>query len=120
MALLWKVWELLSFRVLIISGYRPNSALHASFGVLHCIQRIFLQNSACRVSIWCLSLSLSGGGISSDLEDRRKQGQNKRKNQITDATQLKSFPCKRFRKGKCTHGEKCCYSHDLEQTDQME
>ncbi|XP_071032295.1 tRNA (guanine(26)-N(2))-dimethyltransferase-like isoform X1 [Oncorhynchus clarkii lewisi] len=61
-----------------------------------------------------------GGGISSDLEDRRKQGQNKRKNQITDATQLKSFPCKRFRKGKCTHGEKCCYSHDLEQTDQME
>ncbi|CAB1344437.1 unnamed protein product [Coregonus sp. 'balchen'] len=61
-----------------------------------------------------------GGGISSDLEDRRKQGQNKRKNQITDATQLKSFPCKRFRKGKCTHGEKCCYSHDLEQTDKME
>uniref|UniRef100_A0A8C7Q706 tRNA (guanine(26)-N(2))-dimethyltransferase n=1 Tax=Oncorhynchus mykiss TaxID=8022 RepID=A0A8C7Q706_ONCMY len=37
-----------------------------------------------------------GGGISSDLEDRRKQGQNKRKNQITDATQLKSFPCKRL------------------------
>ncbi|KAL1005723.1 hypothetical protein UPYG_G00063160 [Umbra pygmaea] len=45
-----------------------------------------------------------GGGISSDLEDRRKQCQNKRKNQITDASQLKSFPCKRFRKGTCTHG----------------
>jgi hypothetical protein len=89
MTLLWKVWEWLSFRVLIISGYRPNSALQASFGVLRCIQRIFQFG---------VSLSLSGGGISSDLEDRRKQGQNKRKNQITDATQLKSFPCKRFRK----------------------
>jgi hypothetical protein len=52
----------------------------------------------CMQSLNLVSLSLSGGGISSDLEDRRKQGQNKRKNQITDATQLKSFPCKRFRK----------------------
>uniref|UniRef100_A0A8C7JH56 tRNA (guanine(26)-N(2))-dimethyltransferase n=1 Tax=Oncorhynchus kisutch TaxID=8019 RepID=A0A8C7JH56_ONCKI len=50
----------------------------------------------------------AGGGISSDLEDRRKQGQNKRKNQITDATQLKSFPCKSFTGafslGKCSEG----------------
>ena len=43
------------FWVLIISCYRPNSALHALFGVLCCTQRIFLQNSACRFSISCLS-----------------------------------------------------------------
>ncbi|KAG9261074.1 tRNA (guanine(26)-N(2))-dimethyltransferase [Astyanax mexicanus] len=57
----------------------------------------------------------AGGGISSELEDKRKQFQGKRKNQITDSSQLKNFPCKKFRKGTCTHGEKCCYSHDPEQ-----
>lgn len=56
----------------------------------------------------------AGGGISAELEDKRKQFQNKRKNQITDSSQLKNFPCKRFRKGTCTHGDKCCYSHELE------
>ncbi|KAL7834152.1 hypothetical protein AOLI_G00291120 [Acnodon oligacanthus] len=54
----------------------------------------------------------AGGGVSSELEDRRKQFQGKRKTQITDSAQLKNFPCKKFRKGCCTHGEKCCYSHD--------
>ncbi|XP_048103772.1 tRNA (guanine(26)-N(2))-dimethyltransferase isoform X1 [Alosa alosa] len=56
----------------------------------------------------------AGGGISTELEDKRKQFQGKRKNQITDLSQLKNVPCKRFRKGTCTHGEKCCYSHELE------
>uniref|UniRef100_A0A8B9KM53 tRNA (guanine(26)-N(2))-dimethyltransferase n=1 Tax=Astyanax mexicanus TaxID=7994 RepID=A0A8B9KM53_ASTMX len=40
----------------------------------------------------------AGGGISSELEDKRKQFQGKRKNQITDSSQLKNFPCKKFRK----------------------
>ncbi|XP_053085437.1 tRNA (guanine(26)-N(2))-dimethyltransferase isoform X2 [Pangasianodon hypophthalmus] len=57
----------------------------------------------------------SGGGISSELEDKRKKFQGKRKSQITDSSQLKNFPCKKFRKGTCTHGDKCCYSHDAEQ-----
>ncbi|KAK2819456.1 hypothetical protein Q7C36_021102 [Tachysurus vachellii] len=57
----------------------------------------------------------SGGGITSELEDKRKLFQGKRKNQITDSSQLKNFPCKKFRKGTCTHGEKCCYSHEAEQ-----
>lgn len=57
----------------------------------------------------------AGGGISSGLEDKRKQFQGKRKQHITDSSQLKNFPCKKFRKGTCTHGEKCCYSHELEQ-----
>ncbi|KAG9337366.1 hypothetical protein JZ751_028786 [Albula glossodonta] len=52
------------------------------------------------------------GGISSELEDRRKKFQNKRKFQVTDATQLKRFPCKKFRKGTCARGDDCCYSHD--------
>ncbi|XP_057218364.1 tRNA (guanine(26)-N(2))-dimethyltransferase isoform X2 [Triplophysa rosa] len=55
----------------------------------------------------------AGGGISSVLEDKRKQFQGKRKH-ITDSSQLKDFPCKKFRKGTCTYGEKCCYSHELE------
>lgn len=38
------------------------------------------------------------GGISSDLEDKRKQFQGKRKQHITDSSQLKNFPCKKFRK----------------------
>ncbi|KAM7419778.1 hypothetical protein PAMA_016731 [Pampus argenteus] len=58
----------------------------------------------------------SGGGISSDLQDRRKKCQNKRKNQITDSSQLKNFPCKKFKQGTCDHGDKCCYSHDPKQT----
>ncbi|KAF4094423.1 hypothetical protein AMELA_G00015190 [Ameiurus melas] len=57
----------------------------------------------------------SGGGISSDLEDKRKKFQGKRKNQITDSSQLKNLPCKKFRKGTCTYGEQCCYSHEAEQ-----
>uniref|UniRef100_A0A667WJS3 tRNA (guanine(26)-N(2))-dimethyltransferase n=1 Tax=Myripristis murdjan TaxID=586833 RepID=A0A667WJS3_9TELE len=40
----------------------------------------------------------AGGGISGDLQDRRKQFQNKRKNQTTDSSELKKFPCKRFKK----------------------
>ncbi|KAM4611712.1 tRNA (guanine(26)-N(2))-dimethyltransferase [Polymixia lowei] len=59
----------------------------------------------------------ASGGIFTELHARRKQCQNKRKNQITDSSELKNYPCKRFRKGTCTHGDKCCYSHDLEQTD---
>ncbi|KAM9792307.1 tRNA (guanine(26)-N(2))-dimethyltransferase [Neosynchiropus ocellatus] len=54
----------------------------------------------------------ASGGISTDLQDKRKKSQNKRKNQSAESTQLKSFPCKRFKQGKCTHGEDCCYSHD--------
>ncbi|KAJ8263832.1 hypothetical protein GJAV_G00141800 [Gymnothorax javanicus] len=53
-----------------------------------------------------------GGGISSALEDRRKQFQNKRKSLATEASQLKSFPCKKFKENKCLRGEECCYSHD--------
>uniref|UniRef100_A0A671NKI6 tRNA (guanine(26)-N(2))-dimethyltransferase n=1 Tax=Sinocyclocheilus anshuiensis TaxID=1608454 RepID=A0A671NKI6_9TELE len=40
----------------------------------------------------------AGGGISSELEDKRKQFQGKRKKPITDSSQLKSLPCKKFRK----------------------
>ncbi|XP_033478998.2 tRNA (guanine(26)-N(2))-dimethyltransferase [Epinephelus lanceolatus] len=58
----------------------------------------------------------AGGGISTDLQDKRKKCQNKRKNQITDSSELKNFPCKKFRQGTCTHGDKCCYSHNMEQT----
>lgn len=54
----------------------------------------------------------ASGGISSALEDRRKQFQNKRKAPVTDASQLKNFPCKRFRKGTCNRGDECCYSHE--------
>ncbi|XP_052425923.1 tRNA (guanine(26)-N(2))-dimethyltransferase [Carassius gibelio] len=56
----------------------------------------------------------AGGKISSELEDKRKQFQGKRKKPITDSSQLKTFPCKKFRKGTCTYGDKCCYSHELE------
>ncbi|XP_041838700.1 tRNA (guanine(26)-N(2))-dimethyltransferase isoform X2 [Melanotaenia boesemani] len=58
----------------------------------------------------------AGGGIATDLQDKRKKCQNKRRNQITDSSELKNFPCKRFKQGTCTHGDKCCYSHDAEQT----
>ncbi|XP_017261410.1 tRNA (guanine(26)-N(2))-dimethyltransferase [Kryptolebias marmoratus] len=58
----------------------------------------------------------AGGGIATDLQDKRKKCQNKRKNQISDSAQLKNFPCKKFKQGTCTHGDDCCYSHDVEQT----
>lgn len=59
-----------------------------------------------------------GGGIVTSLQDKRKKCQNKRKNQITDSSELKNFHCKKFRQGICTHGEKCCYAHDPQQTDE--
>ncbi|KAF7655710.1 hypothetical protein LDENG_00051880 [Lucifuga dentata] len=64
----------------------------------------------------------AGGGISADLQDKRKKCQNKRKNQVTDASQLKSFACKKFKEGSCSYGDQCCYSHDPEPTqeDKME
>uniref|UniRef100_A0A1A8J7G6 tRNA (guanine(26)-N(2))-dimethyltransferase n=1 Tax=Nothobranchius kuhntae TaxID=321403 RepID=A0A1A8J7G6_NOTKU len=58
----------------------------------------------------------AGGGITTDLQDKRKKCQNKRKNQVTDSSQLKNFPCKKFKQGMCTHGDECCYSHDADQT----
>ncbi|XP_061534417.1 tRNA (guanine(26)-N(2))-dimethyltransferase [Phycodurus eques] len=58
----------------------------------------------------------TGGGIADNLQQRRMKNQNKRKNQITDSTQLKSFPCKKFKQGTCTHGDKCSYSHEPEYT----
>ncbi|XP_063331185.1 tRNA (guanine(26)-N(2))-dimethyltransferase [Pelmatolapia mariae] len=61
----------------------------------------------------------AGGGISADLQDKRKKFQNKRKNQMTDSSQLKTFPCKKFKQGTCTHGDECCYSHDSEQTNEQ-
>ncbi|XP_014269291.2 tRNA (guanine(26)-N(2))-dimethyltransferase [Maylandia zebra] len=61
----------------------------------------------------------AGGGISADLQDKRKKFQNKRKNQITDSSQLKTFLCKKFKQGTCTHGDECCYFHDSEQTNEQ-
>lgn len=40
---------------------------------------------------------LHSGGISDNLQDKRKKFQNKRKNPITDSSEMKKFPCKRFR-----------------------
>ncbi|KAM8880172.1 tRNA (guanine(26)-N(2))-dimethyltransferase isoform 1-T1 [Spinachia spinachia] len=56
----------------------------------------------------------AGGGISTDLQDKSKKCQNKRKNQITES-ELKNIQCKRFKQGTCAHGDKCCYSHDPEE-----
>lgn len=49
--------------------------------------------SHCVLSIF----SASSGGIATDLQDKRKKFQNKRKSQVTDSAQLKDFPCKRFK-----------------------
>ncbi|XP_029283194.1 LOW QUALITY PROTEIN: tRNA (guanine(26)-N(2))-dimethyltransferase [Cottoperca gobio] len=58
----------------------------------------------------------TGGGISTSLDDKRKKCQNKRKNQLTDSSEFKTSHCKKFRQGTCTNGDKCSYSHSLEQT----
>ncbi|KAM6940499.1 tRNA (guanine(26)-N(2))-dimethyltransferase [Xenentodon cancila] len=60
----------------------------------------------------------ASGGIVTDLQDKRKKFQNKRKSHITDSPELKSFPCKKFKQGTCTLGEECRYSHDVEQTNE--
>ncbi|XP_068607214.1 tRNA (guanine(26)-N(2))-dimethyltransferase [Brachionichthys hirsutus] len=57
----------------------------------------------------------AGGGISTELQDKRKKFQNKRKNPIPDSSQLKDFPCKKFKQGTCSHGDGCCYSHHQEE-----
>ncbi|XP_056442114.1 tRNA (guanine(26)-N(2))-dimethyltransferase [Gadus chalcogrammus] len=59
----------------------------------------------------------SSGGITTELDEKRKMFQNKRKRHTTDLLRHKHQPCKRFKKGICTHGDKCCYSHDPELKD---
>ncbi|KAM3925844.1 tRNA (guanine(26)-N(2))-dimethyltransferase [Leptodactylus fuscus] len=54
----------------------------------------------------------AGGGISTSLEDRRKQHQNKRKGSPDD-TSFKQFPCKKYKQGSCDLGDSCRYSHSL-------
>ncbi|XP_023670269.2 tRNA (guanine(26)-N(2))-dimethyltransferase [Paramormyrops kingsleyae] len=66
---------------------------------------------------WGPKARAKAGGGNSELEDRRKQQQNKRKKPDRDAAQLKSFPCKRFRKGTCPRGDECCYSHEPEEAE---
>lgn len=53
----------------------------------------------------------AGGGISSDLQDKSRKFQNKRK---VDSSDLKNFPCKKHKQGSCQFGDKCCYSHEAE------
>ncbi|XP_034043248.1 tRNA (guanine(26)-N(2))-dimethyltransferase isoform X2 [Thalassophryne amazonica] len=62
----------------------------------------------------------TGGGISTDLHDKSRKCQNKRKNQMGDSSELKNFPCKRFKEGKCTYGDTCCYSHEPKHEDKTE
>lgn len=54
----------------------------------------------------------AGGGILTNLQDKRAKFQNKRKSK--DSSELKSFPCKKFKSGSCPYGDECCYSHDPE------
>ncbi|XP_060620902.2 tRNA (guanine(26)-N(2))-dimethyltransferase [Anolis sagrei] len=58
----------------------------------------------------------AGGGVSSNLQEKRKLHQNKRKacGEESDGAHLKNFPCKRFRQGNCSLGDKCRYSHETE------
>ena len=62
---------------MIMSGYHPNSALHALFGVLSCTQRIFLQNSACSLNLvfvpFC-ELLVGGRTLDPPLSLRDTQG----------------------------------------------
>ncbi|KAM6307823.1 LOW QUALITY PROTEIN: tRNA (guanine(26)-N(2))-dimethyltransferase [Podargus strigoides] len=53
----------------------------------------------------------AGGGIPS-LQEKRQRHQNKRTARPEDGTNLKQFPCKRFREGNCSLGAQCCYSHE--------
>ncbi|XP_072005786.1 tRNA (guanine(26)-N(2))-dimethyltransferase isoform X4 [Engystomops pustulosus] len=54
----------------------------------------------------------AGGGISTSLEERRKQHQNKRKGAPED-TSFKQFVCKKYKQGSCDLGDSCRYSHSL-------
>ena len=46
-----------------------------------------------------------------ELRKKRKQNQGKRKCAEDDVNRLKNFECKRFKKGLCTLGDTCKYSH---------
>lgn len=87
----------LVFISLLLSPYL--SFLPLSISLLHLF--LFLHASLTFCSLLCLS-----GGIATDLQDKRKKCQNKRKNQITDSSQLKDLPCKRFRQVSSSAGRK--------------
>lgn len=52
----------------------------------------------------------TGGGISTNLQDKSRKLQNKRKG--ADSSELKNTPCKKFKQGLCQHGDRCSFSHD--------
>lgn len=61
---------------------------------------VFSHRETIKISSWLKSIDFCfvfSGGISSELEDKRKQFQGKRKH-VPDSSQLKDFPCKKFRK----------------------
>ncbi|XP_028679225.1 tRNA (guanine(26)-N(2))-dimethyltransferase [Erpetoichthys calabaricus] len=61
-----------------------------------------------------------GGGIAIPTEQKRKLLQNKRKGRNEEPKEMKNYPCKKFKQGNCTLGEKCLYSHDNPDKNQAE
>ena len=51
--------------------------------------------------------------VDESLDEKRKRLQGKRTRVPEDQKDLKQFPCKRFRKGLCTFGDQCKYSHNF-------
>ncbi|XP_028390956.1 tRNA (guanine(26)-N(2))-dimethyltransferase-like [Dendronephthya gigantea] len=52
---------------------------------------------------------------SDELADKRKRNQGKRKTPSYNEERLKNFECKRFKKGLCSLGDACKYSHPSEE-----
>uniref|UniRef100_A0A8C9YW80 tRNA (guanine(26)-N(2))-dimethyltransferase n=1 Tax=Sander lucioperca TaxID=283035 RepID=A0A8C9YW80_SANLU len=67
----------------------------------------------------------AGGGIATNLQDKRKKCQNKRKNQITDSSEVKNFHCKKFRqvsspRGSCAAiASNCVYFRQKDSTEKI-
>ncbi|KAL5004264.1 hypothetical protein ScPMuIL_017720 [Solemya velum] len=53
--------------------------------------------------------------------EKREQNQGRRRKRQADETiDLKKYPCKHFKKGKCRYGDKCVYGHSVENDDKLD
>uniref|UniRef100_A0AAV2LRA1 C3H1-type domain-containing protein n=1 Tax=Knipowitschia caucasica TaxID=637954 RepID=A0AAV2LRA1_KNICA len=69
-------------------------------------------------AFWGPKARAKAGGLCSDLQDKSKLLQNKRK--AVDSVDYKKFHCKRHRRGSCDLGDACRYSHDASLLDQQQ
>ncbi|XP_014671050.1 PREDICTED: tRNA (guanine(26)-N(2))-dimethyltransferase-like [Priapulus caudatus] len=60
-----------------------------------------------------------GDSIDGASKPKQSQGKKRKKKKQANPDFLKRFPCKKYKRGECTLGETCRYSHDLDKVSRV-